>query len=148
MSFRVNFPPQIVQGLFRIEWGWINPISDAVFPPNPELEASFLYSNCTLPSQVFYAYTPNDNDTPPFGNNQCVQTADYGFFDPQTRNYTFVRLSGSYAIPTYIDIRYTGATGTFSAEDFWLYVTQVNPLQLADSPDNPTGWITTTIPNS
>jgi hypothetical protein len=150
MSFRVNFPLQLVQGSFLIRWGWMNPTrsSPPVFPVAPNMIPTFSLSNCVLNLQSYASQTPADNDASGFGNNGVFQSTDYSDFDPQIHQYTIVRLLGSYAVPTYINIAYPNMTGVFAAEEFWLVVSQVNPLITADQPDNPTGWIASVVSNS
>jgi hypothetical protein len=155
MTFRVAFPPTQVQGTFRIEWGWLNPIKlNEGYPPQPLLSPTWSFSNCEIATPVYYSYTAVDDQN--LGSNVANQITGYqnwqsgtGHYDPMHRAFIIIRLLGSYAIPTHVDIKYPAyTTGNFTADDFWLNISQINPNIVASFPDNPVGWVPQVVQNA
>jgi hypothetical protein len=128
-TIRINFPLHVVQGVFRIELGFLAPTEGGVYPPSPKMNPVVTYSNCDKHDPTSYAENWSDNST-------SNQTASYGGLSANFRWQGNVILLGSFAIPTYVDFTWSSLT-SFASARFQLNVIQVNPRNIADAANVP-----------
>lgn len=122
-TLRVQFPAQIVQGLFKIRYSYVLPRNgSSVYPPSPQLAPVISYSNCAAAPTSLNAEFGN-------GDNYNYQQTGYAAV---TTNDLFqlelhVQLLGSFAVPTYVDLFFNQMVGTFGAQRLSVSIIQVNP---------------------
>jgi len=146
MYCRIFFPPTTVQGHFRLKWSWLNPSDGTGFPNQPKMAPEFNFSNCSLASPQLYAHYISDNES--LCNNHVFQTGTYQKspgssleWEPQIMFEAIIKLGGSFAVETYIDIYFPYFSGTWSASQCMIEVDQINPDQIASTFNSPAGWI-------
>ena len=130
---RIQFPSQIVQGLFKIRWSWVLPRNGAnVYPPTPQLTPAFTFSNCQQATNSLNAE---------FGNLDNYNFQQTGYAAVTANDLVqielHVQLLGSFAIPTYIDISFAQLVGAFGAARMNCSIVQVNPRLTATTNSAP-----------
>lgn len=150
LRLRITFPNTTVQGIFKITINWVTPKDNDGFPNEPKMSPEWIYSNLEVALPQFYARFCQGDTA---GNSNQYQTglykADpyYGEYPTQIQLCNIVRLLGSFALPTYLEINFPNFAGDqdFSATDCEIVVEQINPQLVAPTLDNPATWISQTV---
>lgn len=133
--FRVTFPSNVVQGVFKIVFQYDVPIVGGVYPPTPQMSPTPILSNCQFASATERAEY--------FGNAlDAAAQATYGGVGSLYHKEVHLQLLGNYAIPTYIEYNFA-SLGVFTASYFSCQIIQINPrMTSTTSLSLPPEWIT------
>lgn len=128
-TIRINFSEHTVQGIYRIELGFLAPSEGGSYPTDPKMNPVVTYSNCAPHEPTSYAENWSLNST-------SNQLASYGGLSANFRWQGNIVLLGSFAIPTYVDFTWASLTA-FAAARFQCNIIQVNPRNIALSSNVP-----------